>query len=110
MTDGALAVLQVLHAGRTKGPKAAEPRSAHLMAQWRAAKTFYTTPFGSNDDWWACTVVVGRDETTVQQAWGASGTPDVLWCSPVLPADLGRMPALGVTFSDLQRGSSAREA
>jgi hypothetical protein len=44
-------VLQVLHAGRTKGPKAAEPRSAHLMAQWRAAKTFYTTPFGSNDDW-----------------------------------------------------------
>jgi hypothetical protein len=44
-------VLQVLHAGRTKGPKAAEPRSAQLMAQWRAAKTFYTTPFGSNDDW-----------------------------------------------------------
>jgi hypothetical protein len=44
-------LLQVLHAGRTKGPKAAEPRSAQLMAKWRSSKTFYTTPFGSNDDW-----------------------------------------------------------
>jgi len=41
----------VLHAGRTKAPKAGEPRAAAMLAQWRTAKTFYATPFGSNDDW-----------------------------------------------------------
>lgn len=48
---GDAAATQVLHAGRTKAPKAGEPRSAAMLAQWRTAKTFYATPFGSNDDW-----------------------------------------------------------
>lgn len=46
---------QVLHAGRTKGPRATEPRAAALLQQWRTAKTLYSTPFGSNDDWCVAT-------------------------------------------------------
>ena len=51
-----LACQQVLHAGRIKGPKAGEPRAQQLLGAWRGAKTFYATPFGSNDDWCAAVV------------------------------------------------------
>lgn len=43
--------LLLLHAGRTKGPRASHPRAVALLNSWRSSKTLYTTPFGSNDDW-----------------------------------------------------------
>ncbi len=42
-----------MHAGRTKAPEAQAPAAAALLDRWRRGKTFYASPFGSNDDWCA---------------------------------------------------------
>ena len=42
-----------MHAGRTKAPEAQAPKAAALLDRWRRSKTFYASPFGSNDDWCA---------------------------------------------------------
>ena len=44
---------QVMHAGRTKAPEAQAPAAAALLERWRRSRTFYASPFGSNDDWCA---------------------------------------------------------
>ena len=49
--------MQVMHAGRTKAPEAQAPAAAALLDRWRRGKTFYASPFGSNDDWCALWLV-----------------------------------------------------
>ncbi|PSC70853.1 pentatricopeptide repeat [Micractinium conductrix] len=44
--------LLMLHVGRTKAPQAKAPDAQALLKQLTAEHSFYTTPAGSNDDWY----------------------------------------------------------
>jgi proteinaceous RNase P len=41
-----------LHHRRTKGGAAATPNALSLLNRWQNANCIYTTPTGSNDDWY----------------------------------------------------------
>ncbi len=42
----------MLHQSRVKAEPARERRAAALLERLRRDNLFYTTPFGSNDDWY----------------------------------------------------------
>ncbi|CAK9266268.1 unnamed protein product [Sphagnum jensenii] len=44
--------LVLLHHRRTKGGAAATPNALSLLNRWQIANCIYTTPTGSNDDWY----------------------------------------------------------
>lgn len=44
--------LIILHNRRTRGGPADSPRNKQLILNWRKAGALYTTPTGSNDDWY----------------------------------------------------------
>jgi proteinaceous RNase P len=44
--------LVLLHHRRTKGGAAATPNALSLLNRWQNANCIYTTPTGSNDDWY----------------------------------------------------------
>lgn len=46
------APLIILHHRRTKGGSAASTYASNLLKKWTQNNTIYTTPTGSNDDWY----------------------------------------------------------
>lgn len=44
--------LILLHHRRTKGGPANSPHAIKMLKRWQEAHTIYTTPTGSNDDWY----------------------------------------------------------
>ena len=50
-----------MHAGRTKAQEAQTAAAMALLERWRRSKTFYASPFGSNDDWCTSWPTTGAD-------------------------------------------------
>lgn len=44
--------MQVMHEGRVRAPEAKTQKATAVLNSWRRSNTFYSSPFGSNDDWW----------------------------------------------------------
>ena len=68
--------LVFLHQARLKHPLAKQPGAARLVQRLQAGHQLYSTPFGSNDDWWvasACPATLNSPDSrplAVQQLRG----------------------------------------
>jgi proteinaceous RNase P len=50
--------LILLHHRRTRGGPANSSFAIKTLNRWQEARALYTTPTGSNDDWYVCSVFV----------------------------------------------------
>ena len=83
--------LVFLHQARLKHPLAKQPGAALLIQRLQAGHQLYSTPFGSNDDWWVASTCLAAFNPPAGRAPAVFHT---LW----LFTNLGAWGALGLRF------------